>query len=107
MPHFRSPDVLERRNSADAVKKAMLAKFRAVTQDQVLAEQQRAQRVAISEARDIRAVEREAARKVREAELAAQTARDAELAAQAQREREAAEALIATQKADAAAPGRR
>ena len=80
---FRAPDVLERRNNAAAVKKAMLEKFRAVTQDPVLAEQQRLKRIAINEARDARMAEREAARKVREAELAAQAAREAELAAQA------------------------
>ena len=44
MSYFRSPDVLERRNNAAAVKKATLDKFRAVTQDPVLAEQQRAKR---------------------------------------------------------------
>ena len=100
MSGFRSPDVLERRNNADAVKKAMLEKFRAVTQDPVLAEQQRAKRVALSEARAARAAEREAARKVREADLAAETARLAEFEAQAQREREAAEALLAAEKAE-------
>jgi hypothetical protein len=99
---FRVPDVLERRNNAAAVKKAMLDKFRAVTQDPVLAEQQRLKRVAISDARDAREAEREAARKIREAEIAAQAAREAEVAAQAQREREAAEALAKTEEAERA-----
>jgi hypothetical protein len=100
MSGFRSPDVLERRNNADAVKKAMLEKFRAVTQDPVLAEQQRAKRVALSEARAARAADREAARKVRDAEMAAEAARLAEFEAQAQRDREAAEALLAAERAE-------
>jgi hypothetical protein len=99
---FRVPDVLERRNNAAAVKKAMLEKFRAVTQDPVLAEQQRLKRIAINEARAVRMAEREAARKVREAELAAQAAREAEIAAQEQREREAAEALAKAEEAERA-----
>jgi Family of unknown function (DUF6481) len=99
---FRVPDVLERRNNAAAVKKAMLEKFRAVTQDPVLAEQQRLKRIAINEARDARTAERDAARKVREAELAAQAAREAELAAQAAREAEAAEALAKAEAAERA-----
>jgi hypothetical protein len=99
---FRVPDVLERRNNAAAVKKAMLEKFRAVTQDPVLAEQQRLKRIAINEARDGRVAERDAARKVREAELAAQAAREAELAAQAAREAEAAEALAKAEAAERA-----
>jgi Family of unknown function (DUF6481) len=99
---FRVPDVLERRNNAAAVKKAMLDKFRAVTQDPVLAEQQRLKRVAISDARNAREAEREAARKVREAEIAAQAAREAEIAAQAQREREAAETLAKAEEAERA-----
>jgi Family of unknown function (DUF6481) len=99
---FRVPDVLERRNNAAAVKKAMLDKFRAVTQDPVLAEQQRLKRTAINEARDARMAERDAARKVREAELAAQAAREAEIAAQAAREAEAAEALAKAEAAERA-----
>ena len=102
MSGFRTPDVLERRNNADAVKKAMLEKFRAVTQDTTRAEQIRAQRQAIAEAREARVAEREAARKVREAELAAEAARQAEIEAQAQREREAAAALLAAQEAEEA-----
>ena len=51
MSGFRTPDVLERRNNADAVKKAMLEKFRAVTQDTTRAEQIRAQRQAIASRR--------------------------------------------------------
>src|SRR5450756_2359440 len=85
MPHFRSPDVLERRNSAASIKKAMLEKFRAASQDPAL-EQQRLNRIAVNEARAGRMAEREAAKKLREAELAEQAARAAELAAQAQHE---------------------
>jgi len=99
---FRVPDVLERRNNAAAVKKAMLEKFRTITQDPVLAEQQRLKRIAINEARDARMAEREAARKVQEAELAAQAEREAELAAQAAREAEAAEALAKAEEAERA-----
>ena len=101
MPHFRSPDVLERRNNAAAVKKAMLEKFRAAAQDPAL-EQQRLNRIAVNEARTGRIVTREAAKKVREAELAAQAALAAERAALAQREVEQAEALAATEAAERA-----
>src|ERR1039458_2668914 len=101
MPHFRSPDVLERRNSAAAVKKAMLEKFRAASQDPAL-EQQRLNRIAVNEARSGRMAEREAAKKVREAELVAQAALVAERAALAQREVEQAEALAATEAAERA-----
>jgi hypothetical protein len=99
MSNFRSPDVLERRNNAAAVKKAMLEKFKAAAQDPAL-EQQRLNRIAINQARDVRAAEREAARKVQEAEQAKQAALAAERAAQAQREKEAAEALLAAEAAE-------
>ena len=62
MPHFRSPDVLERRNSAASIKKAMLEKFRAASQDPAL-EQQRLNRIAVNEARAGRMAERDAAKK--------------------------------------------
>ena len=98
MSSFRSPDLLERRNSAATVKKVMLEKFRAARQDPAF-EQQRLNRIALNEARAFRAAERDAAKKVREAELAAQTTRAAELAAQAHREAEKAEALAKAQAA--------
>jgi hypothetical protein len=101
MPHFRSPDVLERRNNAAAVKKAMLEKFRAASQDPAL-EQQRLNRIAVNEARAGRITEREAAKKVREAELAEQAALAAELTAQAQRETEKTEALAKAEAAERA-----
>ncbi|MGB9063444.1 MAG: DUF6481 family protein, partial [Pseudolabrys sp.] len=85
MSNFRSPDLLERRNNAATVKKAMLEKFRAAREDPAL-EQKRLKRIAVNEARAFRAAEREAAKKVREAELSAQATRAAELAAQAHRE---------------------
>ena len=85
MSNFRSPDVLERRNNAAAVKKAMLEKFRAASQDPAL-EQQRLNRIAINEARADRVAGREAAKKLREAQLAQEAALAAERAAQAQRE---------------------
>ena len=97
---FRSsPDVLERRNNADAVKKAMLEKFRAAALDPAL-EEQRRNRIAINEAREVRAAEREAARKVLEAEQAVQATRAAELVALAQKEKEQVEALIAAEAAE-------
>jgi Family of unknown function (DUF6481) len=101
MSSFRSPDVLERRNNAAAVKKAMLEKFRAAAQDPAL-DRQRLNRIAVNEARTGRIVTREAAKKVREAELAAQAALAAERAALAQREVEQAEALAATEAAERA-----
>jgi hypothetical protein len=101
MSSFRSPDVLERRNNAAAVKKAMLEKFRAAAQDPAL-DQQRLNRIAVNEARTGRIVTREAAKKVREAELAAQAALAAQRAALAQREVEQAEALAATEAAERA-----
>ncbi len=101
MSNFRSPDVLERRNNAAAVKKAMLEKFRAAAQDPSL-EQARLNRIAINEAREVRAAEREVARKVREAELAVEAARAAELDAKAKRETEQLEALAAAETAEKA-----
>jgi hypothetical protein len=73
MSSFRSPDLLERRNNAATVKKVMLEKFRAARQPAF--EQQRLKRIAVNEARAFRAAERESAKKVREAELAAQATR--------------------------------
>jgi hypothetical protein len=107
---FKGADFQERQGNAAAAKKQMLEKFRAAANDPGLAERQAA-RTAIHEARLVREAEREKARKVREAELAAQAAREAELAAQAAREAEevrkaaelaeaeAALALLAEQKA--------
>ena len=99
MSSFRSPDVLERRNNAATVKKAMLEKFRAARQDPAL-EQQHLKRIAVNKARVARAAEREAAKKMREAELVVQAARAAELAAHAQREAEKAEVLAKAEAAE-------
>ena len=99
MSSFRSPDLLERRNNAAAVKEVMLEKFRAARQEPAF-EQQRLKRIAVNEARAFRAAERVAAKKVRKAELAAQATRAAELAAQAHREAEKAEALAEAQAAE-------
>src|SRR5450432_1415462 len=99
MSNFRSPDVLERRNNAAAVKKAMLEKFRAAALDPAL-EQQRLNRIAINEAREVRAAEREAAKVVRDAELAVEAARAAEVLALAQMEKEQADALIVAEAAE-------
>ncbi|MDO9413665.1 MAG: DUF6481 family protein [Pseudolabrys sp.] len=97
MPSFRSPDVLERRNNAAAVKKALLEKFKAAAQDPTL-EEARLKRVAIAEARDVRNAEREAARKVREAELAVLAAAEAERQLKAKKEAEELEAMIEAEK---------
>jgi hypothetical protein len=102
MSNFRSPDVLERRNNAAIVKKAMLEKFRAASQDPAL-EEQRLNRIATNEARARRMAERGAAKKVREAELATEAALATERAALAQREADKLEALAAAEKADQAA----
>ena len=99
MSSFTSPDLLERRNNAAAVKKTMLEKFRATHQDPAF-EQQRLKRVAVNEARAVRASERETVKKAREIELAAQAARAAELAAQTQREAENAETLAKAETAE-------
>ena len=102
MSNFRSPDLHERQNNAAAVKKAMLEKFRAASQDPAL-EEQRRNRIAINEARAGRVAERDAAKIVREAELAAQAALATERAALAQREAEQLGAAAATAKAEQAA----
>ena len=80
-PH--SPDLRDRQTSAAAAKKALLEKFRQAAEDPGRAERE-AERRAIVEARTQREAEREAARKVREAELEAERAR---LAAEAERVR--------------------
>ena len=98
MSSFRSPDLLDRRSNAATVKKVMLERFRAAHQYPAF-EQQRLKRMAVNEARAFRAAEREAAKKMREAELTPQATRAAELAAQAHREAEQAEVLA---KAEAA-----
>src|ERR1700734_1984894 len=71
MSSFRDPDIQERRSSAAAARKAMLEKYRAASEDPAVAERHAA-RVAVNEARLARLAEREAAKKVREAELAAE-----------------------------------
>src|SRR4029079_6562795 len=102
MSSFRSPDLTERRSNAITVKKVMLEKFRAARQEPAV-EQQRLKRIAVNEARVFRAAEREAAKKVREAELAAQAPFARALAAQAHRAAEKAEALAQAQAAERAA----
>jgi hypothetical protein len=78
---FKVPDLKQRQSDAAAAKSAMLAKFRAAVQSPLVATQ-REKRAAIHQARMIRAAEREAAKRAREAELAEQAARAAELAEQ-------------------------
>ena len=99
MSSFSSPDLLERRNNAATVKKAMLEKFRNARQDPAF-DQKRLKRIAVNDARAARAAEREIAKKTSEAELAAQAARNAEHAAQVQREIEKAETLAKAEAAE-------
>lgn len=96
MSGYKFDDLQERQKNAAAAKKAMLERFRAASQAPDL-EAQREKRAAIHEARVARTAEREAAKKVREAELAAQAARAAELAAQAEREAEEVKARAAAE----------
>ena len=98
---FQDPDHQQRQSAAAVAKQAMLQKFRAASEDPEVA-RRHAARVAMNEARLVRMAEREAAKRVREAESAGQAARAAELAAQAQREAEEAEALLAAQSAERA-----
>jgi len=95
---FKYPELHDRKTSALSAKKAMLEKFRVAMQDPA-AEGRRKERAEIQQARVARAAEREAAKKMREAERAAQAAREAELALQAKREGEAAAAKLAAEEA--------
>ena len=99
MATFKTPKFDERRNTAEAAKKAKLEKFRALTaQINEGAAERQATRQEIVAARDARAAEREAARLANEARSAEdqaareivvkaeQTERDAKTAEQAERE---------------------
>jgi uncharacterized protein DUF6481 len=92
MKSYKDPDHQQRQSAAAAAKKAMLDKFRAASNDPAVADRHTA-RAAVNEARLVRKAEREAAKVVREAELA----HAAELVLQAQREAEKVEALIAAE----------
>jgi hypothetical protein len=100
MSGYKDPNLQDRQSNAAAAKKAMLEKFRAASEDPDAAARQAA-RLAVNEARAVRVAEREAVKKVRQAELAEKAAQAAELVLQAQREAEAAEALVAAEKAEA------
>ncbi|MFA6265989.1 MAG: DUF6481 family protein [Pseudolabrys sp.] len=104
LSQFRNPDAFERRNSAAAVKKAMLEKFRAATQDPDL-EVKRQERLVLHQARldrqAQRQAEREAERKTREAEEARLAAIEAERLAVAKREADELAALEASESAAA------
>jgi len=94
MAIFKNPNFDERRNAAEAAKKAKLEKFRALTaQIDQGAVERGATRQAIIAARDVRAAEREAARLVNEASAAEdQAARQIVLKAeQAEHDAKAAE----------------
>jgi hypothetical protein len=99
MAIFKNANFDERRNAAEAAKKAKLEKFRALTaQINEGAAKRQATRQEIVAARDVRAAERESARLVNEARLAedqaarevvqkaAQAEHDAKAASQAERE---------------------
>ncbi len=104
MSQFRTPDAFERRNNAAAVKKAMLEKFRAATQDPEL-ESKRQERLAVAEARNERQAkrdaEREAERQARAAEAARLAAAEAERLAKAEAEAKELAALEAAESAAA------
>ena len=94
MATFKNPNFDERRNAAEAAKKAKLEKFRALTaQINEGAAERGATRQAIVAARDVRAAEREAARLVNKARAAEdQAAREIVLKAeQAELDAKAAE----------------
>ena len=100
MSRYKDPDLQQRQDNAVAAKKATLEKFRAASGDHALAKRQAATRVAVNEARTIRVVEREGAKKLRKAELDEQATRAAELFAENQREAEKVEARMAAEKAE-------
>ena len=94
------PDLRQRQSDAGRGEEGRCwQSFAAASEDPAVAKRHAA-RAATNEQRLVRMAEREAARKVREAELAEQAARAAELAAQAQREAEKAAALAAAEKAE-------
>ena len=75
MSIYKDRSFVDRRSAADDAKKALLEKFRAkLTQEDPAAEERRAARKAVAEARDARNAEREAARKAKEAQEAAEKA---------------------------------
>jgi Family of unknown function (DUF6481) len=100
MSRYKVPNLQQRQDNAVAAKKATLEKFRATSGDHALAQRHAATRVAVNEARTVRVVERERAKKLRKAELAEQATRAAELVAQNQREAEKVEARTAAEKAE-------
>ncbi|MEX0954577.1 MAG: DUF6481 family protein [Rhizobiaceae bacterium] len=73
----KRPDFQKRQSDAAAARQELLEKARKVAEDPGLAER-KLQRAETVRAREIRAVEREAARKARKAELAAEAVRTAE-----------------------------
>ena len=99
MSSYKYPDLQTRQSSAAAAKKAMLERFRAASEDPAAAERDAA-RIAVNQARLTRMAEREAAKKVRQAELAAEAARAAERALQAEREAEEAKVRLAAEEAE-------
>jgi hypothetical protein len=99
MSSYEGPDLQQRQSNAAAARKAMLEKFRAASEDPAVAKR-RAARVKANEARLVRIADREAAKRVRQAELVEQAARAAERASLAEREAEEADALIAAEKVE-------
>jgi len=99
MSGYKDLDHQQRQKLAMEAKKAMLEKHRAAVEDPTLAERQ-ATRLAIHEAREARIAEREAAKKKRQAELAAQAEADRLAAITATEEAERELALAAEKKAE-------
>lgn len=99
MTSFRDTDLQDRQKNASEARKAMLQKFLAKADDPIL-EQRRAERAAVEEARRVRQVEREAAKKLEDERLAAEAAVRAAAEAEAQRLAEEAAALKALEDAE-------
>src|SRR3954467_11068016 len=96
---YKDPDLRERQSGAAAARKAALEKFRAASEDPGVAKRL-AERAEIHKAREGGVAEREAARKVREAELAAEAARHLEIERQKELEAQKAAEMIAAEEAE-------
>jgi hypothetical protein len=88
----KEPEFIERQTAAINAKKALLERFRAKAADPAAAER--------LQSRAVEAVNREAARKLREAEKADRKAREAEAAATAKREAAVQAERAAAEKAE-------
>ena len=102
MPSYKDPDFKDRQQTAAKARQAMLEKHRTLAADPAAAGKQAA-RLKIAEARKVREAERDAARKVREAQQAEAAARAAELAKIDQQKRIEAETQAAAEATEAEA----